>query len=505
MHSINMNALWFSIPLILAETYSYFGALLFMFGLWRPIVRQSEPVIPNRTVDIYITCYDEPIDIIKQTIEMGKNITYPNEIYVCDDGHRQEIRDLSLQHEVHYLSRPDNLHAKAGNLNYAYNHSQGEFILILDADFVVLPHILDDILGYFRDERVAFVQTPQTFYNIPRNDPFGNDASFFYGPIQQGKDGLNASFSCGAGSIFRRKSLETLAEKRLEKQPNANTRYLEPFETESITEDMYTSLALHSLGWKSAYHSQPCGFALSPNDLGTVYKQRFRWGAGTLQVLFRGKFFSRNLTFGQRISYLSTMYYYLIGIPAIIYLVAPLAFLFLNKTPIVTDATEFALYFIPYYSLNFLMFYVIASGYRWWRGFQNSIALFPIFIASLIHVIIRKRLTFKVTSKETLSGNYLYLVLPQILLGLSLLAGIIVGFIKITYWGYYWQTPAILVNIFWAFYNISLLFNIIKASFWQPTFYENDNAFQILFYSFLQRAAKDPTLVQSLKQRRFVK
>src|SRR5207248_3602749 len=83
----------------------------------------------------------------------------------------------------------------------------GTFILFLDADMLARPDVLDRTLGYFRDPRVALVQTAQYFYNVPPGDPFGSQAPLFYGPIQQGKDGWNAAFFCGSNAVLRREAL----------------------------------------------------------------------------------------------------------------------------------------------------------------------------------------------------------------------------------------------------------------------------------------------------------
>lgn len=98
-------------------------------------------------------------------------------------------------------------HAKAGNINNALFLTEGEFLLILDADQKPKPEILDRTLGYFRDPKVSLVQTPQWFSNVPDGDPFGSQAPLFYGPIQQGKDGWNAAFFCGSNAILRRDAL----------------------------------------------------------------------------------------------------------------------------------------------------------------------------------------------------------------------------------------------------------------------------------------------------------
>ena len=83
-------------------------------------------------------------------------------------------------------------------------------MLILDADQIPAPEILDRTLGYFRDPEVALVQTPQWFYNVPAGDPLGSQAPLFYGPIQQGKDGWNAAFFCGSNAVLRREALMQL-------------------------------------------------------------------------------------------------------------------------------------------------------------------------------------------------------------------------------------------------------------------------------------------------------
>lgn len=95
-----------------------------------------------------------------------QQIRYPHETYVLDDGNRPEVAELARELGCHYLARPTREHAKAGNLNYGLQHSSGEFVAVLDADHVPVPEFLDRLLGYFSDERVAFVQAPQEFANI---------------------------------------------------------------------------------------------------------------------------------------------------------------------------------------------------------------------------------------------------------------------------------------------------------------------------------------------------
>ena len=214
--SLNLEAWWIAIPLVVAEAYSLFDVTLFAMTMWRARTRPKPPA-PNAglTVDVFITTYNEPIDMVIETARAARDIRYPHDTWILDDGARDEMRLAAEEIGVGYIKRGDDwtnrpLHAKAGNLNNALMSTHGEFMLILDADQIPDPRILDATLGYFADPLVALVQTPQEFGNVPDSDPLGSQAPLFYGPIQQGKDGWNAAFFCGSNAILRREALMQL-------------------------------------------------------------------------------------------------------------------------------------------------------------------------------------------------------------------------------------------------------------------------------------------------------
>ncbi|HJX43985.1 MAG TPA: glycosyltransferase family 2 protein [Geodermatophilus sp.] len=216
LESINWSAWWIAVPLVLAETYSLVDSLLFGLTMWR-LRRRGEPPPPpeGATVDVFVTTYNEPLDLVMATAEAAQRIRYPHRTWILDDGARPELRARADAAGIGWITRSDDWagrsrHAKAGNLNNALMTTDGEFILILDADQVPEPEILDRTLGYFRDSRMALVQTPQVFVNVPENDPLGSQAPLFYGPIQQGKDGWNAAFFCGSNAVLRREALMQL-------------------------------------------------------------------------------------------------------------------------------------------------------------------------------------------------------------------------------------------------------------------------------------------------------
>jgi len=214
--SINWTAWPIALSLLVAETYSYLNACLFGLTIWRRRHR-GDPPPPKReaTVDVFIPCYNEPLDLVRDTALAARDILWPHSTYILDDGNSPAMRQMAGEIGVGYIVRTEDWeakhrHAKAGNINNALLQTQGEFILILDADQIPSPEILDRTLGYFRDPTVAFVQTPQWFYNVPPGDPFGSQAALFYGPIQQGKDGWNAAFFCGSNAVLRREALMQL-------------------------------------------------------------------------------------------------------------------------------------------------------------------------------------------------------------------------------------------------------------------------------------------------------
>jgi cellulose synthase (UDP-forming) len=215
--SLNWDAWWIAVPLVVAETYSLIDVMLFGMTVWQLKIRKGAPAPPHdATVDVLITTYNEHLEMVMTTALAAQRIRHPHSTWILDDGARPELKALAQEHGLGYVTRSEDWtanvprHAKAGNLNNALMVTHGEFLLILDADQIPEPDILEKTLGYFNNRRVALVQTPQYFSNVPAHDPLGSQAPLFYGPIQQGKDGWNAAFFCGSNAILRREALMQL-------------------------------------------------------------------------------------------------------------------------------------------------------------------------------------------------------------------------------------------------------------------------------------------------------
>ena len=161
--TLNPDALGFSLALLAIESTALLSFGLFAMMTWDVHHLSPFRFRPGAVVDIYIPTYNEDVSILEATLVGCNTIRYPHTTYVLDDGRRAEVETLAARLGCHYLTRANNAHAKAGNLNAALPRTSGEFIVVLDADTVPQPDFLDKTLGYFSDERVALVQLPQEF------------------------------------------------------------------------------------------------------------------------------------------------------------------------------------------------------------------------------------------------------------------------------------------------------------------------------------------------------
>jgi cellulose synthase (UDP-forming) len=182
--SVNWQQWYVGVPLIVAETLAFIGTILFFASTAR--IRDTPMAAPpsrlsdiqdtetdhDRTVsvDLFIPTYNEDPELVRLSIRDAKRMRYPHpidlRIHVLDDGKRLSMRNVAADEEVSYLTRSSNLGYKAGNLRNALENTHGDLVVICDADTRVFPQFLERTLGYFRDRQVAWVQTPQWFYDL---------------------------------------------------------------------------------------------------------------------------------------------------------------------------------------------------------------------------------------------------------------------------------------------------------------------------------------------------
>ncbi len=449
-YTLNYDALWFSIPLLAAEYHSFVETAFYFFMVSNPKRRKSPSPLVNRSVDVFVSTYNEPLEILRMTLRGCRDLRYPHTTYVCDDGNRPEVKALAEEFGCEYITRPDRKHAKAGNLNNALKHSSGEFIVTLDADYMPMPTFIDETLGFFADEKVAFVQLPQDFYNLDsfehltlQNKYYSwHEQELFHSVIQPGKDRWNAAFYCGSPAILRRKALEDV----------------EGFATGSVTEDLHTSIRMHSRGWRSVFYNKTLAWGLAPSTANAYSKQRERWGMGSMQILKSSDspLFTEGLQLSQRISYFASMFTYFLGFQKLIFILTPIVLLLTGVLPILTEPQTFAKYFFPYFLVT-----VYAMSLTQGRiiGMVNiekyNLMKFPTNIASVLKGLLGNP-QFRVTPKGKDEGRRFWDVAPHLVLVVLSFAAAAAGLYNILS-GRAVQTWLHVVAVLWAAYFIAFL------------------------------------------------
>lgn len=456
--------------LFLAEVYVWVMLLLsYLQTVW-PLKREIVPLPDDMTqwptVDVYIPTYNEPLDVVRDTVLAAQCIDYPSDkmnIYLLDDGKRREFAVFAADVGVGYITRNDNNHAKAGNLNHAMKLTQGELITVFDCDHVATRIFLQATVGGFlKDPKLALVQTPHYFYSpdpfernlsVGRNIP--NEGSLFYGPIQQGNDNWNATFFCGSCAVIRRSALEEIG----------------GFAVETVTEDAHTALKLQRRGWGSAFLDIPLAAGLATERLVLHVIQRTRWARGMTQI-FRldNPLFGRGLTIQQRLCYLSAMLYYQFALPRIAFLTAPLAYLLFNLNIIHSSASLVFAYALPHL---FLAIYVNSRmngrhRYSFWGEIYDLVLAFHIALPTVVTMFFPKRGKFNVTDKGALLdvGYFDFSVVrPHLIIALLLAAGVIAGIVRACAHDYFGVDPRVIaLNVGWGLYSLIFLLAAIAVA-----------------------------------------
>lgn len=441
----------------LAELYGLCQFCFFTYQSWSPTERTAAPITTYRTVDIMVTVVDEPLSILRQTLISCLAQEYPRDrytVYVLDDGHRDEARQLAASLGCEYIRRPDRpRHAKAGNLNHALQLSHGELVAIFDVDHIPARTFLKDTVGFFDDPKVAIVQTPHHFYNpdiFQRNLRVGeevkNEQALFFRSLQAGRDTHNSAFFAGSSGLLRRKPLMEIG----------------GFQTQTITEDIHTSMNLHARGYRSCYLNKVLSAGLMPETFDGYLKQRKRWAMGCIQVLLRDNpLTKRGLSLAQRIDYFGSIFYFFFGLPRLICLLAPLASLLFSTSPLKADMLELSNFFFSFFLASALVMRPVSRGSRnpFWSDVYEVAMCFALSIVALKALAApRKERPFEVTPKgqrvKKSSTTELSLAWPHLITFGLLVIGLALG---VRHWSQGVGDPGLPVSLFWGSANLLLL------------------------------------------------
>ncbi|WP_426300290.1 glycosyltransferase [Arthrobacter sp. R-11] len=384
--------------LVAFEALPLAGIVLKTITIWNiDSAAPEEPKQKLRTA-VLIPTYNEPVEVLSPTVAAACALQPAHETWVLDDGSRPWVAEMCRSFGARYVSRPSHEHAKAGNMNHALKLMAREeaaggeaidIIAVLDCDHVPLPTFLTATLGWFNDDRIALVQGPQAFYNSGAFDDDGiaGEQGLFFNVLMPARNVAEAGpFWCGSTSLLRVKAL----------------REVGGVATETITEDLHTTLKLIRHGWRTVYHHQTLAVGLAPATAEQYLLQRRRWGMGAMQILAYEKLWKAKSWMSWRNfhEYLNGTLWWLEGLATLLAFFVPLFILFSGAQTTTAGPIEFtiaftAMFFIRLWGTKRLLRHQI----HWPTAFALRIFRIPIGLACSWWLLSRKTLEFQVTPK----------------------------------------------------------------------------------------------------------
>ncbi len=463
---------YISIALLAAEFYCFSTVLLLLVQVGiraqQPLSEPKQVEHYHPMVDVFIPIYSESLEILEFTLMAAQDMAYSNKrVYVCDDSHRESVRELAEEHDAIYIKGPKK-HAKAGNINNALTQSNGELVLIFDTDHLPVAGFLDETVPLLSDPKVGFVQTAHHFYNpdifqnsLRTPNAVPDEQDFFHHGIQTGRDKWGGAFFVGTGAVFRRKALEDVGGLLLM----------------SITEDIHTSQHIHAGGWESRYVGKNLAVGLNAENLSSYLLQRTRWMQGCLQVFFKDNpMIMRGLPWRHRLGYFASQYYFFFPIARVIFFMAPLFYLLFHWHPIFADVSTLLAYLLPFMICLPILSQLLIPGWPrlvWASAYENtiSVALFR----AIFDLILPKKLSFKVTPKgisSDVSSFDLQSSKYSLIVFVITLFAILKGLVEFYYFGI--EKDAYFFNLTWASVNLILLITPLVIAREHPRYsYQN--------------------------------
>jgi cellulose synthase/poly-beta-1,6-N-acetylglucosamine synthase-like glycosyltransferase len=247
-----------------------------------PVAEPAMGAYPS--VALHVPCHNEPVEVVEQTLHRLARIDYPRDRYqviVVDNNTEdpalwQPVEALCQRLGFVFLHLEQWPGFKSGALNYALATTPLQFDLIgvVDADYLVAPEYLRELVGHFEDEWIAFVQTPQDYRDYQADSTFYQRACYhayryFFDLSMPSRNERNAIIFGGTMGLIRASAL----------------REIGGWDEWCITEDAEASLRLLARGYEGIFVNRSYGWGLMPLEFDALKRQRFRWCFGGIQIL----------------------------------------------------------------------------------------------------------------------------------------------------------------------------------------------------------------------------
>jgi cellulose synthase (UDP-forming) len=408
------------IPLTFATFWFLFESCVYWLFLAGMQVPARRPARAGLAVDVFTTAAPgEPVEMFERSLPALRDIRYPHRTYLLDGSGNPALAALAECVGVTRIDCTGVGGAKAGKVNHALERTSGDIVLVIDPDHEAAPEFLDNVLGHFDDERVGFVQVVQAYHNQGMSwvaRAAAEQTYGFYGPILMGMNRFGGPLVIGANCTFRRTALNSIGGHAVH-----------------LVEDFVTSLRLHAGGWKSVYVPEILARGLVPEDLRSYFSQQLKWATGMFQVLFgmMPRLFWK-LPGWERLRYMISSTYYLIGLAITINLMLPIIFLFTGVWAVEMPIQGYVARLVPFVTM-FLVIHLLSQ--RWmrhpserglqWRGMLLKLGTWPVYLLALAYAAAGVKVPYLPTAKTRQRGNFIGLVLPHLVVIILSLAGIV--------------------------------------------------------------------------------
>ena len=463
--------------LFISELIGFFAFAVYIYIFYSPKKEQivtidiSNPNLPS--VDVLICTYNEPVELVTATVIGAIDLEYPKDklnVYILDDGHREEFKALAQELNVNYITRSSNKYAKAGNINNALKYINSDLFLVLDADMIPKKEFLKQTVGKFNNPKMAFVQTPQTFYNkdiyqYNLKGKYYSEQDFFMRCIEPARNSKNAVLHIGTNTLFRKQYVDEVG----------------GYPTTSITEDMALGLKLQAKGYDSCFINKTLVYGLCPFNLKDTVKQRDRWCRGNLQVIkdFK-KEFKKKLKLKQKIIYVDGVVYWFTGVTKLIFLVTPVIHILtgipiINYDKLYLIPVFFALFFGQIMLSKRILPEKISKNYLefFYNGNIYNTVMAPHLTFSICRHYMFPDIKFSVTNKKIEKDKRSIDIKDTwfaILLLILYIFSLYVATKNVLSGKLYLET--FYINVFWLVYNLPSLIVAVKLGFQKPRGYD---------------------------------
>lgn len=248
---------------------------------WRRLARPSPTKDYFPKVSLHVPAYNEPPEMVIATLDALAKIDYPNyEVIMIDNNTKDEslwkpVRAHCEKLGFKFIHLENWPGFKSGALNYATTKTdpETEIIGIIDADYIVEPHYLRELVGQFSNSKMAFVQTPQDYRDFDTSNRYlmalYHAYQYFFKLSMASRNERNGIIFTGTMGLIRKRVLEQVG----------------GWDEWCITEDAEIALKILDKGYESVFIDETYGRGLMPLDFESLKKQRFRWAFGGMQVL----------------------------------------------------------------------------------------------------------------------------------------------------------------------------------------------------------------------------